>query len=113
MISENSKGVWVEKREYPRIKATCPVRYKINSEATWQDAILIDYSATGVCIKCDELILKGSRILVEVLPSCTKNVPPFTAEGIAVRFSLDNEHRYEIGCEFHKPIHSLINVTSN
>lgn len=113
MQSDNSNGSWVEKREYPRISANCPVRYKIGPEKTWQEAILIEYSATGARIQCEELILKGTRMFLEVLPGLTKNIPPFTAEAVAIRFALDDEHRFQVGCEFHKPITSLMSKASN
>ena len=106
-------NTWIEKREYPRIKADCPVRYQLETEDTWHEAILIDYSATGVRIKCEELIFKGTKIRIEVEPGCAKNVPAFSAEGIAVRFSLDEDHNFHIGCEFNKPITSLIKKLSN
>jgi len=99
---------WIEKREYPRIKADCPVRYKIELEDTGHLATLIDYSATGVLIKCEEIIFKGTKIRIEVEPGSAKNVPAFSAEGVAVRFSLDEEHNYQVGIEFNKPISSLI-----
>lgn len=112
MLSENNKGPWLEKREYPRINANCPVRYKIGLEETWHEATLLDYSATGARIQSEELILKGTRVFIEVLPGQSKNVPSFAAEAIAIRFSLDNEHRFEIGCKFHKPISSLLSASS-
>ena len=113
MKSENSNGKWVERRQYPRIKASCPVRYQIESEDTWHEATLMDYSATGVSIRCDELILKGSSIKIEVLPGCTNNIPKFSAVGVAVRFSLDEHHRFLIGCEFEQAISILLNTEIN
>lgn len=101
-------NTWIEKREYPRIKADCPVRYRLETEDTWQRATLMDYSATGVRIKCEELIFKGTKISIEVEPGSAKNVPAFSAEGVAVRFSLDEDHNFQIAFEFNKPITSLI-----
>lgn len=103
-----TEGLWTEKREYPRIRAGCPIRYQFITEDTWQEATLIDYSATGARIKCEELILKGTKIRIEVLPGCVKNVPPFTAEAVVVRFALDEDHNFQIGCTFNKPISSLM-----
>lgn len=108
MDSKSTDATWSEKREYPRIKAGCPIRYQLMTDDTWQEATLIDYSATGARIKCEELILKGTKIRVEVLPGCVKNVPPFTAEAVAIRFSLDEDHNFEIGCAFNAPVSTLI-----
>lgn len=104
----SAEDVWTEKREYPRIKADCPARYQLESEDTWHDAMLIDYSATGVLMKCEELIFKGSKIRIEILPGCAKKVPPFKAELVVVRFALDEDHNFHIGCKFHKPIRSFM-----
>ena len=107
MLSDNPKGSWLEKREYPRISAKCPVRYKVVYEENWHEGILLDYSATGARIQSEELILKGTHVIVEVIQGTSKNVPLFSVEAIVVRFSLNDEHQFEIGCEFLKPISSL------
>jgi len=111
-MDSKAGSTWIEKREYPRIKADCPVRYKLETDDTWQIATMIDYSATGVRIKCEELIFKGTKIRIEVEPGSVKNIPAFTAEGIAVRFALDEDHNYQIACEFNKPVTLLIKKPS-
>jgi len=112
MLPEKKPEPWLERREYPRILANCPVRYKIGVEGSWHEATLVDYSATGARIQSDELILKGSKVFIEVVPGQSKRVPLFKAEAIAVRFSLDDRHVFEIGFEFRKPISSLMNTNT-
>ena len=102
----NPKGQ--ERREYPRIRANCPVRYQLDSEDTWQNAVLMDYSAMGVQMICDDLILKGTKVRIEVLPGNMRNIPAIKAEGVVIRHEIDDEHRFHIGCQFLKIVHSLV-----
>lgn len=100
---------WQEKREYPRIKANCPVRFQLDSEDTWQNAMLVDYSAMGIQMICDDLILKGTKLKIEVLPPGNKrNIPAIKADGVVIRHEIDGEHRFHIGCQFLKINHSLL-----
>ncbi len=58
-MTQGVRAAPFEKREYPRIEASCPIRYQIEPDEEWQDATLLDYSATGIRMTCDDLILKG------------------------------------------------------
>jgi len=113
-MSEGSTGVQLEKREYPRVKASCPIRYQIDDNNAWEEATLLDYSATGIRMRCDDLILKGTKLKIELLPGSLQKIPQISAEGVVVRFSMDDECNFQIGCEFVSVVRSLIqNAQSN
>ena len=113
-MSADLRRVPYEKREYPRVQANCPVRYQTDITNEWQEATLLDYSATGICIECDDLLLKGTKIKIELLPGSLQKIPQISAEGVVVRFSMDEECSFQIACEFHTVVRSLIqNVKSD
>ena len=107
-MSEGSSAVQIEKREYPRVQASCPIRYQTENDAGWHEATLMDYSATGIRMLCDDLLLKGSKVKIELLPGSLQKIPQISAEAIVVRFSMDDECSFQIGCEFVTVVRSLI-----
>ena len=102
------KGVPFEKREYPRVQATCPIRYQTDSVDEWQNATLLDYSATGIRMLCDDLLLKGTKLTIELLPGSLQHIPQISAEAVVVRFSMDDECSFQLGCEFRSVVRSLV-----
>ena len=108
MMPESAKPIPFEKREYPRVEASCPVRYQTDSNDEWQEAMLLDYSATGIRMKCEDLLLKGTKIKLELLPGALQKIPQISVEGIVVRFSMDDECSFHIGCEFVSVVRSLV-----
>ena len=111
-MSAKLEGVPFEKREYPRVHASCPIRYQTSDAAEWCEATLIDYSATGIRMLCDDLLLKGTKVKIEILPGSLQHIPQISAEGTVVRFSMDDECSFQIGCEFHTVVRSLIRNVS-
>lgn len=107
-MSAGLKGVPFEKREYPRVVASCPIRYQTDDDAEWYEATLMDYSATGIRMICDDLLLKGTKIKIEVLPGSLQHIPQISVEGVVVRFSMDDECSFQIGCEFVNVVRSLV-----
>jgi hypothetical protein len=99
-VSTAAKGPTYEKREYPRVEANCPARYTVGDSGEWVDAILLDYSATGIRLLCDDLLLKGVTFKIEVLPEAHQNVPRMIVECVVMRFALDDTGSFQIGCEF-------------
>jgi hypothetical protein len=108
MMSEGAKGVPFEKREYPRVEASCPIRYQTGDADDWEDATLLDYSATGISMLCDDLLLKGTKIKIEVLPGSLQHIPQISVEGVVIRFSMDNDCSFQIGCQFVSVVRSLV-----
>ena len=103
-MTENVKELRFDKREYPRIKASCPIRYQADSSDDWQDATLLDYSATGVRMVCEDLMLTGTKLKIKLLPGNLQKVPKISADGIVIRLDFDDEHQFMIACEFLKVV---------
>ncbi|MDT8383096.1 MAG: hypothetical protein RRB22_01630 [Gammaproteobacteria bacterium] len=103
---EHSAG-GAERRMFPRIVASCPVRYAHRpglahehfAEGHWENADLCDYSATGVRMVCDNTLLQDTKINLELLPGTMRRVPRIVAEAVVVRCGLRDDHRYEIACK--------------
>ena len=110
--SEETRAIRIEKREYPRVVASCPIRYQTENDAIWHEAQLMDYSATGVRMICDDLLLKGTKLKIVFLPGELQKVPSISAEATVVRFSMDDECRFQIGCEFTTVVRSLVRKAS-
>lgn len=91
-----------ERRMFPRIVASCPVRYTREIEGIWDNAELCDYSATGLRMVCDNTVLQNTKINVELIPEKMTRIPKITAEAIVVRCGVRDDHRYEIACKLTK-----------
>lgn len=91
-----------ERRKFPRIQASCPVRYSVQNNGEWDAAELHDYSAIGVCMVSDVTLLQSSKIQLELVPEKRSRVPSIVAEAIVVRCDLRDDHRYEIACKLTK-----------
>jgi len=92
----------VERRMFPRIIASCPVRYAQRLGNNWDNAELCDYSATGLRMVCDNTLLQDTKINVELVPEKMMRVPKIVAEAVVVRCGLRDDHRYEIACKLTK-----------
>ena len=68
----------------------------------------MDYSATGIRMLCDDLLLKQTKLKIELLPGSLQHIPQLSAEAVVVRFSMDDECSFQIGCEFVSVVRSLI-----
>lgn len=91
-----------ERRMFPRIEASCPVRFAHKIEGQWDEAELCDYSATGLRMVCDTTLLQDTKINVELVPGKLIRVPKISAEAVVVRCGLRDDHRYEIACKLTK-----------
>jgi len=59
-------------------------------------------SATGICLICDEQLLKTISISVITKPGKNKLVPEIAANGKVAHCRLIGENKYLIGCKFLK-----------
>jgi len=91
-----------ERRAFPRFKAQCPLHYFTQDGGSWNEAVLEDYSAGGVCFYSDETLLKNTKITLQIMKNAGTNVgnpvPPMAASAIVVRCELDDEHRFKVAC---------------
>ena len=89
-------------RKFPRINVTCPVLYRLSENTRWQVARLVDFSATGVCMICDDNLPLNSNISIQIKPGSQKTVPALSAAGTVVRSVTTDDQRFEISCKITK-----------
>lgn len=91
-----------ERRLFPRIQARCPVRYSGKNFDELGVAELRDYSAGGMRIVSDTLLLQSSKIRIEFVPGPQSRIPKLAAEVVVLRCGVREDHRYEIACKLTK-----------
>lgn len=101
-MSSVTDNIAHNQRGFPRIPAVCPVLYIIASAKRWRVAKLIDFSATGLRMLCDENLPVDSEIEIQIKPGSQKTVPALSATGIVVRNDVNEEQRFEISCKLIK-----------
>lgn len=87
------------KRVFPRIRVTCPVLYRLDEGMRWQVARLLDFSATGICMICDDNLPINTNIDIQIKPGSQKTVPELSVSGFVVRSVTTDEQRFEISCK--------------
>ncbi len=87
---------------FPRLDAECPVLYQTPGSAQWLTGSLVNFSATGLLIQCDELLLPGVDILIQIQPGSNRTIPAVTAKGRVLRCELKEEMYCEISCKLTK-----------
>lgn len=92
---ENNRG-------FPRITVTCPVLYRLSSSKRWQVARLVDFSATGICMVCEDNLPMDTEVSIQIKPGSQKTVPELSASGVVVRSVTTDEQRFEISCKITK-----------
>lgn len=91
-----------ERRSFPRILARCPVRYSGKSFDELGVAELRDYSASGVRMVSDAVLLNHSKIRIELMPENKSRVPRIIADAVVLRCGMRDDHRYDIACKLTK-----------
>ena len=86
-------------RVFPRIAVTCPVLYRLPDAKRWQVARLVDFSATGVRMECDDNLSINSEIAIQIKPGSKKTVPALSVTGVVVRSELNAQQRFEVSCK--------------
>lgn len=84
------------KRKFPRIAVTCPVLYRESSSKRWLVGRLVDFSATGVCMICDDNLPIDTDIEIQIKPGSQKTVPALSASGVVVRCLLTDDQQFEV-----------------
>ena len=102
-ITENeNEEDFSEQRTFPRHSLNCPAIYRLGTNKRWLVAKMVEYSATGISMACDEDLPKGVSIDVQIKPGSVKTIPPMSLEGTVVRSSLNDEDRYVISVKIIK-----------
>ena len=74
-----------EKRVFPRLETECPILYAVGDSKKWQVGILVNFSATGLLMKCKEPLLKNINISILFKPGQNRLVPEIAAKGKIIR----------------------------
>ena len=91
-----------ERRLFPRIATRCRVLYRTPESRGWNTARLVDFSAIGMRIECDELLMPGTPVAIQIKPGDDKAIPAVSAKGSVVRCEPNSKLRYEISCKLTK-----------
>lgn len=89
-------------RAFPRITVSCPVLYLLPPATRWQVAKLMDFSATGISMVCDDRLEVGTQIEIQIKPGSQKTVPAVTATASVVRCETNNDQRFVVSCKLTK-----------
>jgi hypothetical protein len=95
----------VERRIFPRMRASCPVHYLAHKSVDWCVAELNDYSANGLCFLTDETILRDTEITLRIMRNSKVRVPPMSAFAVVVRCDVNEDHRYKVACKLTRVRH--------
>jgi len=98
-IIDNNKQ---NQRTFPRITVTCPVLYLLPPARRWQVGRLVNFSATGISMVCDDKLSVGTEVSLQIKPGSQKVVPALSATGIVLRSEVNNEQQYVISCKLTK-----------
>jgi len=96
-VQHNNKAP--EKRVFPRMETECPVLYAVGNSKKWQVGILVNFSATGLLMKCKESLLKNINISILLKPGQNRLVPEIAAKGKIIRCVQVGEDEFEISCK--------------
>jgi hypothetical protein len=88
-----------ERRAYPRFKVQCPVHYLSQDGGSWNNAVLEDYSAGGLCFYSEEVVVQDSKITIQITREAHSSVPPMAASAIVVRCELEDGTRFKVACK--------------
>lgn len=88
-----------EKRIFPRMETECPVLYAVGESKKWQVGILVNFSATGLLMKCKERLLKNINISILFKPGQNKLVPEVAAKGKVIRCEQVGDDEFEVSCK--------------
>lgn len=88
-----------ERRGFPRIKAQCQIHYLTQDGGNWNEAVLEDYSASGICFNSNETLLRDTKLTIQITSDASPTVPALAASAIVLRCDLDEDHRYRVACK--------------
>ncbi len=93
---------FVERRMFPRVPASCPVLYRLDFSERWHVAKMVDYSATGIRVTCDENLPEGTKVAIQIKPGSIKTIPQFSAEGEVARSEVNSDQHFIISIKILK-----------
>jgi len=99
---ENKGEEFSERRMFPRVTASCPVLYRLDFSERWHVAKMVDYSATGISIACDENLPVGTKVAIQIKPGSIKTIPNISAEGEVARSEVDKDVHFIVSVKILK-----------
>ncbi|WP_455198573.1 PilZ domain-containing protein [Kaarinaea lacus] len=100
-VLEDNNNI-AERRAFPRINANCPVLYQPMPNSRWIVARLLEYSATGISMVCDENLPEGKEIAIQIKPGSLKTIPQLSANAKVVRCAETSDSRFKVSCKILK-----------
>ena len=102
-LKENEESEdFIERRTFPRISINCPALYRLDPNKRWLVAIMVEYSATGITMICDENVPEGTALDVQIKPGSIKTIPQLSVAGQVMRSETNNDHRFNISVKILK-----------
>ena len=106
-MTQSDENELKERRGFPRIDTECPVMYAIGNSKKWSVGVMLNYSATGLAVRCKEQLLRNISINVITKPGSNKLVPSITASGKITRCEHINSgdtdiEEYKVSCKLTK-----------
>ena len=98
---ENSEN-FTERRAFPRISVNCPALYRLGPNKRWQVAKMVEYSATGITMICDENLSEGTELDIQIKPGSIKTIPELSVTGRVMRSETNNDQRFNISVKILK-----------
>ena len=91
--NEESEG-FTERRTFPRISVNCPALYRLEANKRWVVAKMLEYSATGITMECDERLPEGTELDIQIKPGSNKTIPKLSVTGQVLRSSTSGDQRF-------------------
>jgi hypothetical protein len=95
-----------ERRKFPRVSASCPVLYRLDFSDRWHVGKMVDYSAIGIRITCENNLPEGTKLAIQIKPGSIKTIPEYSAEGQVARSEVDGDQHYTISIKILKVLRS-------
>ena len=94
-VTENEESEnFTERRTFPRIPANCPALYRLAPNKRWLVAKMVEYSATGITMICDENLPEGTELDIQIKPGSIKTIPQLSVTGQVMRSETDGDERF-------------------
>ena len=101
-IKEEESENFTERRAFPRILVNCPALYRQDSDKRWLVAKMVEYSATGITMICDENLPEGTKLDIQIKPGSIKTIPQLSVTGQIMRSEANNDQRFNISVKILK-----------
>jgi len=102
IIEQEDSENFTERRAFPRISVNCPTLYRLETGKRWWVAKMVEYSATGITMICDENLPEGSELDIQIKPGSIKTIPELSVTGKVMRSEANDDQRFNISVKILK-----------